>query len=131
MNIAVLKSGGQWHVPCREWASIHMDRYVKSRYRTKGSAIRAIQCPERNLMTELCHRLEQMYQRLCYVENALFKIKYMLQKIDLDLDYDVQFSFWDCGVTESDSSVSGTGGSSAGEGVGGTPEGAITAETGT
>ena len=118
MNIAVVKCGDEWLVPCREWASIHMDRPVTSRYRTKGNAIRAVQCPDRNLMTELCHRLEQMYRRLCFVENSLFKIKYMLQKIDLDLDYDVQFSFWDSGATESDSSISGTGGSSAGEGIG-------------
>ena len=127
MNIAVVKSGDDWLIPCREWTSIHIDRHVKSRYRTKGNAIRAVQCPGRNLLTELCHRLEQMYTRLCYVEHVLFKI----DRICKSVDFDVQFSEWDCGTTESDGSVSGAGDSSAGEGTGGTSEGAGTTEAGT
>ena len=120
MNIAVVKYGDQWHVPCREWASVHMGREIKSLYRTKGNAIRAVQCPERNLLTEMCHRLEQMYTRLCYVENVVFKIKRILQTVDLDQDYDVQFFVWDCESTESNGSDAGAGNSSAGEGTGGT-----------
>ena len=108
-----------------------MDRPVKSQYRTKGNAIRAVQCPDRNLLTELCHRLEQMYGRLCFVENTLFKIQRIVQRIDLDVDYDVQFSVWDCGAAESDGSISGAGSSTASEGTGGTSEGAGTAEAGT
>ena len=131
MNIAVVKSGDEWLIPCREWASIHMDRPVKSRYRTKGNAIRAVQCPDRNLLTELCHRLEQMYGRLCLVEHTLFKIGRMVKAFDFDQDYDVQFSVWDCATTESDGSIFGAGSSSASEGTGGTSEGAGTAEAGT
>ena len=131
MNIAVVKCGGMWEIPCRAWASTHLDRRIKSLYRTKGNAIRAVRCPERNLMTEMCHRLEQLYTRLCYVENILFKIKRLVQTVDLDEDYDVQLSIWDCGSTESDGFESGAGDSETGEGTIRTSEGAGAAEAGT
>ena len=130
MNIAVVRCGDMWEIPCRGWASVHLDRRIKSLYRTKGNAIRAVRCPERNLLTEMCHKLQQLYTRLCYVENITFKIKRLVQTVDLEQEYDVQFSVCDCGSTESDGFESGTGDSETGEGIVGTSEGAMSAEAG-
>jgi hypothetical protein len=101
MEVRIKQEDGYWVVPCRDFAAVQLGKNIRSRYRTKGNAVRAILNPNYNTITLLCHNLEQLYTRLAYCENLLFKVQTLTKGQE-----DVWGLVGDC-ATASDSSVSG------------------------
>ena len=64
MSVRIVKRFGQWHIPCREFVAVQLDRDIPCRYRTKSNAIRAVTNEKHNLITLLCHNIETLYARL-------------------------------------------------------------------
>ena len=102
--------GESWVIPCREWASDHLDRTIKYQYRAKSNALRAVRDPKRNLITHLCHDNMLLYERVVASEIVLFNIHKTLRQFPFDIYV---------GTNNYDSrSASGVGGSSSGSDTG-------------
>ena len=70
MSVRIVKRFGQWHIPCREFVAVQLDRFP-CRYRTKSNAIRAVTNEKHNLITLLCHNIETLYARLGVLEKNM------------------------------------------------------------
>ena len=77
---------GRFTIPCREWASVHMDLNLTYKYKTRRNAERAALDPKRNQTTRLCHYAEQLYSRVCVLETILLRIKQQTNRYDFGPD---------------------------------------------
>ena len=77
---------GRFTIPCREWASVHMDLKLTYSYKSRRNAERAALDPKRNQTTRLCHYAEQLYSRVCVLETILLRIKQQTNRYDFGPD---------------------------------------------
>ena len=82
----VQEEDGRFTIPCREWASVHMDLNLTHSYKSKRNAERAALDPKRNQTTRLCHYAEQLYSRVCVLETILLRIKQQTNRYDFGPD---------------------------------------------
>ena len=82
----VEEEDGRFTIPCREWASVHMDLNLAFSYKTRRNAERAALDPKRNQTTRLCHYAEQLYSRVCVLETVLLAIKQQTNRYDFGSD---------------------------------------------
>ena len=82
----VQEEDGRFTIPCREWASVHMDLNLTHSYKSKRNAERAALDPKRNQTTRLCHYAEQLYSRVCVLETILLRIKQQTNSYDFGPD---------------------------------------------
>ena len=118
----ILKSGGKFVIPCREWAAMHMDMDLTYEYKTKRNAQRAACDPKRNTATRLCHYAQQLYTRVCVLETTLLSIKKKTDSYDFGPD--------DVFGTGSDGVSSDGGDEGATDSAGGSNEGSSATVTG-
>ena len=126
MSVRIVRRGDNWVIPCREFAAVQLDKPIRYRYRTRGNAVRAVLNSKYNMTTLLCHNIEELYTRLTYAENLLWKIKRIADQPSAN----VWGLVGDCFQIESDSQFSGGGNSDSGQGTGGSSSRDSSAEGG-
>ena len=71
-------------IPCREWAAVHLGLDITYSYKTKRNAVRAVQCPKRNQVTQLCHYMQKLYTRVCHLELILLRVNKEISAYNFD-----------------------------------------------
>ena len=101
----IIKKDGQFVVPCREWAAIHLGKDITYSYRSKRNAVRTVEDPKRNTLTSLCFYSERLFTRVCVLETLLGRIAKECDSYDFDVR-DSEFG----GSVAGDDTVSAGGG---------------------
>ena len=111
--MSVEKVADRFVIPCREWAAVHLGLDITYNYKTKRNAERAVKCPKRNQVTQLCHYMQRLYARVCHLEIILLRVN----KEIADYDFNACDSTTGSDAGTGDKTVEGGGEGSGGSGV--------------
>ena len=111
MAVVIEENAKGYCIAVREWAELQIGKPLKSTYKHKSNAIRAVRDPKRNTVTLLCQLAWESTKRAAQLEIILSQITKALG----DYSEDVGSAFGDAGpLGSSDSSSSGSDGETGG-----------------
>ena len=82
--MSIEKVDDRFVIPCREWAAVHLGLDITYSYKTKRNADRAVHCPKRNQITQLCHYMLRLYTRVCHLELIVLRVNKEISAYNFD-----------------------------------------------